>query len=280
MFCTAPAHAIGDSGGCGDWTGGPLGKALKGGSVADVERELLAWVAYAEKSQGILAKVLTTESKRKEWRKQRLRELVEGVHEKGAVCRPGPLVPVALRAGNVEVVRYLIGTPAGVNPRLPPRILFSCEHDYSEDEDLRNRRRKTFELILQTKQVDVHELEEGWTILQRCTEPELLTLFVDHGARLDVVSTRTGQPYNLLDLAVLATVDTDENGVMAKRLHAMERAKLFARLITNSIEGRPIEQRIRWSCNLQIDGKRWNPASCKALSGFVRASSGTFGENQ
>ena len=113
VCCTAPAHAIGDSGGCGDPTSGPLGKALKGGSASDVERELLAWVTYAEKSQGVLRKVLVTETKRQEWRKQRVRELIEGVHEKGAICVPGPLLPVALGAGNVEVARYLVGTPAG-----------------------------------------------------------------------------------------------------------------------------------------------------------------------
>lgn len=278
--CTTPAHAIGDSGGCGDPTSGPLGKALKAGSAADVERELMAWIAYEEKNQGVLRRAFLTDLQKQEWRKRRLRELIEGVHEKGAFCVPGPLLPIALRAGNVEVARYLVGTPAGVSPRLPPRILFSCEHDYSEDEDFRSRRRKAFEAVLQTGQVNLVELEDGWTILQRCTEPELLVLFVQYGARLDVVSNRTGQPYNLLDLAVLAAVDSQEDGGTARRLHGLERARLFARLVTNSIEGRPIEQRIRWACNLQIKGKRWNPVSCNALAGFVKASPGTFGEKE
>lgn len=281
VCCPLPASAIGGSGACGDRTGGPLGNALKTGSVADVERELLAWVTFEENSQSALAKLFSTEQKRQEWRRQRLQELVEGVHEKGAVCRPGPLVLIALRAGNVEVVRYLVNPPMTTPPKLPDRVLFSCSHDYLEDDDLRNRRRKAFEVVLQTGRVDINELGEGdQTILQHCTEPELLTLFVEYGASLDVTSNRSGYPYNLLELAVLAAVDTDENGVTAKRLHAVQRAQLFAGLTSNSIEGRPVERHVRLSCNLQINGKRWNPNTCNALSRFVKATPGTFGPSQ
>ena len=272
VFCllfSPVALAIGDSGGCGDPLSGPLGQALKAGSATDVEREILSWVSREEKRRGTLVNVFTTESQKAQWRKLRTRELIEGVHEKDAFCRPGALLGTALQAGNLEVVRYLTGTPAGVIPKVPPGILFVCEHNYSENDEFRARRRRAFELVLQTHKVDInYQGNGGRTILQSCLEPELIDLFVAYGAPMDI---------SLLDGAVSSAVRTEEDSTIADSLHALERAKIYARLLSYSIQGRDIEQRARQSCNRLINGKRWNQKNCKALSEFIKAEPGTFG---
>ena len=76
----------------------------------------------------------------------------------------------------------------GVSPKVPKKILFvSCKTLYSERGDLRVRRRQAFEVLLKTGQVDLNELDDNFTILERCYEPELVTLFVEYGARTDVI---------------------------------------------------------------------------------------------
>jgi hypothetical protein len=297
-FCAASAaYAIGDSGGCGDVFNTPMGKALKAGSAADVEREIMIWVVAEEKQLDLKEKQGTftsffhslfsrqpsqasTSAQRLQRRQSTILALIEGRHPKYATCRPGALLPIALLEENVEVVRYLTGTPLGVRPKIPAKIHFLCQHKGRyEDEDFRSRRRKAFDLVLRTGQVDINSKDDrGWTILQRCHEPDLIMLFVEHGARLDIASTPSSQPYNLLDLAVQRATDLDEWDRDFEGTHALENARIFARLVTDSIKGRPIEQRIRDSCSSRMNGVRHrNVKTCKELSTFVKATPGTFG---
>ncbi|MES2993456.1 MAG: hypothetical protein V4844_18680, partial [Pseudomonadota bacterium] len=283
-FCAIPmANAIGDSGGCGDPSGGPLGKALKSGRSEDVEREVLNWISYKEKNLGVATKfthlLAGGDKARQQWRQQQALDLLEGTHDKNAVCVPVPLLPVAVRAGNLGVVRFLLGTPMGMSLKMPPGILFSCDYDMLLTDEQRTRRRVAFSLVLDTKLVDVNALQRGRTILQECTEPELVTLFVERGANINVESNANDVPQNLLEIAILDAVGSEEGGYTAKRLHGVERARIYSRLIADSINGRPVERRIRWSCNLRIGEKRWNAETCRQLSTFIKASPGTFGEN-
>ena len=272
------AYAIGDSGGCGNWLQSPLGKSVTSGTAADVERELLATVARQERERGRLRELFSTESDRQRWRQQELQNLIAGVHEKGSACRPGPLLPEALRAGNAEVVRYLLGSPAGVRSQVAPDILFTCKHAYgAETEALRQRRRQAFEWLLQSGQVDVNASKNGQSILENCKEPELVSLFIEHGASLlSESSGRSGDAYSLLDMAILDAVNYQADSTTADTLHGLERARIFARYGARSIEGRVVEQRIRYTCGLVIKDKPWNPEVCTALAQFIHASPGVF----
>ncbi|GAA5162115.1 hypothetical protein [Viridibacterium curvum] len=276
------AHAIGDSGGCGDPLGGPLGKAIKSGPPQEVEHEIARWVDYKEKNLAWTKKLLFLapggDTARQQWRQQQTRNLLEGSHEKDAVCAPGPLLPAAVRSGNLEVVRFLLGSPMGLSLKVPENILFSCDYSILHTDEQRAFRRAAFALILDTRKANVNALWRGRTVLQECNEPELITLFIEHGANTTIETGNPGYKENLLDRAVVDAVGVEEGSYTAKRLHGIERARIYASVLPASIEGRSAEKRANHSCNLFINGKRWNPKTCRELSTFIKASPGTFGE--
>jgi hypothetical protein len=276
--CITTAHAIGDSGGCGDPLSGPLGRALKGGTPQDVESAINTWIDAKQSSAGIVASLAQRARKvggEQGWRRQQTLNLIEGKHEKDASCVPGPLLTVALLAGNVDVVQFLLNRPLGVEPRVPPGILFSC-NDAVEIGAQRASRREAFARILDTKTVDLNESNDrGRTLLLVCRDPQLLALFLERGARLDLQSENRFDP---LDAAIRDAVSTQEGSYTALRMYAVERARLFAKLISGSIRGRSVEAHARYSCNLVVHGQRWNPTTCHELSTFIKAAPGTFGE--
>jgi hypothetical protein len=278
-----PAHAAGGSSGCSDARNGPLGQALKVGKPADVEREITRWLDAREQGLGLgtqATHAVLGEGRRQEWRAQETRNLVEGVQDEAA-CAPTPLLPVAMQAGNLDVVRFLLGKPLGVSPRMPPAILFSCKDEAPQGQDAKARRQEAFTLVLATGAVDMNGRNaEGRTVLQACYEPELLALFVKRGARLDVEIGSGATVRNPLEQAIVDAVQFKEGSPQARRLHGLERARLFAGASGasgGSIRGRPIEARIRGTCNLVLKGRRWNPETCGELAGFIQASPGTFG---
>jgi hypothetical protein len=268
LFATTYAFGIADSGGC---TGTTLGWAIRKGSAADAEREILSWVSRAESNRSLITRLFSSIAFAKRWREQRIVELIEGTN-KHDLCEP--LLHMALRAGNLEVVRYLTGVPAGVRPRVPPMTLFQCEHFYEEDDLFRARRLEAFEVVLRTGQANVNSpYYFGETLLQRCQEPELIRLFIDHGARLEAFdSDHRGR--NLLDFAVIEAVSYDETESFALALHAVERARIFSRYLSIQAE---TERQVRIRCSPHFR-ERWNVISCYELSTFVKATPGTFGE--
>jgi hypothetical protein len=214
------------------------------------------------------------------WRREQVRNLIQGTHEKGAVCVPGPLLVAAVHAGNVEVVRFLLHKPMGVEPQVPGNILFSCNDSHLrsgfDSADARLRRREAFALVLDTGVIDVNAAgPSGRDILHTCHDPELLELFLERGARLD---TESASRFDVLDQAVRDAASYEEGSYTAKRLRGLERARLFSRLVSTSIRGRPVEGQVRRSCNRVVNGQRWNPETCRALATFIKAAPGTFGE--
>lgn len=283
LLCGAPvAHAIGDSGGCGDPLGGPLGRALRTGAPNDVKLEIDRTVDYKERNLSLATRAahrIVGAARRQEWRRKQILNLIEGDQEKDSVCVPGPLLPAAVHAGNLEVVRFLLNRPMGVDPRVGSSILFSCNDGAFLTDSQISRRRQAFKMILDSRAIDLNSRNsEGRTLLQACYASELLELFALRGAHVDVQSGTGVEVTNLLEQAILDAVGFKENTYTARRLNGVARAKLFATLVNNSIQGRPVESRVRHKCDLVIRGERWNPETCRSLATFVKATPGTFGE--
>jgi len=277
-LCAAPSvYGIGDSGGC---IASPLESAVKTGTPADVERELKQWLEIQSQSRSLVAKLSRAIEGVSE--KQRIAKLIEGVHEEGEICRPRALLPLAIRHGNVEVVRLLLGRPLDVKPRIPPHILFVhslCSHESRLDEGQRARRREAHALLLESGEVDVNARSGfGQTILQTCFEPELVSLFIERGARTDVEWGQGIDRLNLIEQAMLEALVVSADGVLADRRHGVARVKLFSSFMSNSTRGRPVEQKLRTKCAFVVSGKRHYAEACRVLSGLVDATPGTFGD--
>ncbi len=260
--------------------GSALEKAVKTGAPVDVEREMLKWLDDQDRRRGLLASVSQALSGVRQ--PQRLARLIEGAHEKDAVCAPRALLPLALNQGNVEVVRFLLGQPLGVKPRVPPHILFAyslCSAESGFDEARRARRREAYALLLEAGDVDVNARSRfGQTVLQTCFEPELVSLFIEKGARTDVESGQGSGRLNLLEQALLDALVVAAEGGNADRRHGLARVRLFASLMSNSVRGRPVERTVRGRCATVLQGQRPYAAACRRLSGLVDATPGTWGE--
>jgi hypothetical protein len=283
VFSTIPvAHAIGGSVGCGgDWIDGPLGKAVTSGTPDEFRRAVTNWIDRAEKEDlGGLGRLqhFASSSARQRWRDKKTLDLLEGNLAKDDGCAPRSQVAAAIRAGNVEVMRFLVGTPMGVSPKVWPITMFhACEYSSSQTEETRARRREAVGLLLESGKVHVNARYRGETILQYCKEPELVTLFIERGAIM-VERGEPGYRENLLDLAIHDAISTEEGGYTAARLHAVERARLFSRHLPPSIEGRRIEQYVRSTCNRDDRDVLGKPNTCRELSTFIKAAPGTFGQ--
>lgn len=192
------------------------------------------------------------------------------------------MLPLALNQGNVEVVRYLLGKPLGVKPRIPPNILFVhslCSPESGFSDDQRARRREAYALLLASGEVDVNARSRfNQTILQTCFEPELVALFIEKGARTDVERGEGIGRLNLIEQAMLDSLVVPSHGPADPR-HGVARVQLFSGVMSNSIRGRPVEERIRWQCTWAPKGdKPLYAQPCRVLSGLVDATPGTFGE--
>lgn len=278
-FIVPAAHAIGDSGGCGDPLDGGLGKALRSGDAQEIEAELNKWLDNREKNLTALKRVAAPAKGTDAWRAGRSRQalnLIEGRHDKNDFCVPGALLPVAMNAGNVEGTRYLLGRPFGVDPGIPQGILFSCNYG-SATEEQRVRRRQTYALVLDTERVDINARlgGRGRTALETCQDVLLLSLFMERGANLD---TESASRFEVLDQAIEAALSGGDIGFTVPKGAALERAKFFSEKLTRSIRGRHIEARVRSACTPTVQGERRNLQACRALATFILATPGTFGE--
>lgn len=211
-------HAFGS--GCSDPLGGPFGKAIKSGSPQDVEREIARWVDYKEKNLAPTKKLLFLapggDTAKQQWRQRQTLNLLEGSHEKDAACAPGPLLPAAISSGNLEVVRFLLGSPMGLSLKIPENILFSCNYSILHTDEQRTLRRAAFALILDSRKAIVNGLWRGRTVLQECYEPELVTLFIEHGANTTIETGDSGYKENLLDRAVMDAAGFEEGSYTAR----------------------------------------------------------------
>lgn len=263
--------------GCGNRLHSPLGKALTTGTTEELETAIQKWLDYKEKIKNV------PQNDKMQWRAHEVKNLIEGQHEKDAVCELGPLLSVAAQAGNLDVVRYLLDTPMGIKPSIPADILFSCgdgTYDVNMTHEQQIRRREAFALILDTNALDVNSRRNGLTPIQACVAPELLSLFLERGANPNVVfNSAAYSNVSLLDKAVDDAVGYKEGSWTARRLRGFDRAKLFASVGMDSIVGHSIETKVRYLCNLVINEERWNDNTCRELSKFIKASAGTFGNN-
>ena len=166
----------------------------------------------------------------------------------------------------------------GLSPKVPENILFSCGYPILDTDEQRALRRAAFALVLDTRKANVNAIWRGRTILQECYEPELVTLFIEYGANATVETGGPGDKENILDQAVIEALRIEEGSYTAKRLHGVERARIYASIIPASIEGRSAETHANVLCNLVLNSGRWNPNTCRELSTFIKAALGTFGE--
>lgn len=282
LSIAANTYAIGDSGGCGDPLAGSLGEALRSGTPEQLENTIRKWVALKEEHLSTKEKLAFLfnggNDARARWRAKQIENIIEGVHEKNASCVPGPLFPIAVHAGNIAVVRFLLSEPMGVSPTISTDFLFACETSQTMKDEERQRRLKAYEFVLDAKKIDLHEERYAIAALWACKEPDLLTLFLKRGAKPNVLDSRRGGQV-FLENAVLDAVGYEEGGYIARKLHGIERARIFSELGLTTIAGSPVEMEVRRKCNHVINGKRWNENTCKTLATFVNASHGTFGDD-
>jgi hypothetical protein len=274
------AYAIG--GGCVDTLGGSLGAAIKTGLPQDLEREIAKRVDYKQERLGFSKKLVLAaggEPARLTWRREAALKLIEGKFDYNEHCSPGPLLEAAVRFGNLEIIRYLLGSPMGLNPEVPEGILFACNDSDLRTDEQKARRREAMALILDLGKANVHSKLRDRTILQECTEPGLIQLFIERGADVTVETGDPGRKVNLLDAAVMDAMGFDENSYTQKWLHGIERARIYARILPATIVGRSSERRIAGSCTQLIGGKPWNPRTCRELATFIKASPGTFAQD-
>lgn len=281
------AYAIGDSGGCNP-DASPLGRALKHGAPQDLENVIVRFIDSQEEKL-VLKKLQFMlpggDEARQSWRQEMARTVLEGTYKRKTSCRRGHLLPVAIRNANLEVVRYLLGSPMGLTLNVPEDILFNCKYTspfYTDDQ--RRRRRDAFALILQMKKADVNApVGKGAMVsdylLGVCNEPELIELFLEYGADASLEYGVRGKEENLRDRAILDALRVMEGGSVARNYHGVERARIYSRILGPSIEGRHVEERARRFCNQLIGGERWNSNTCRELSTFIKAAPGTFGED-
>lgn len=263
------ALAIGDSGGCLDLGRQPLGKALREGTPQDVDAAILQRVDHEAPRFSLTYS-----------REQGILNLIQASYKKPPPCAPNALLYYALDAGNAEVVRHLVGTPLGVKPRVPPYVLFSCNTQWNITPETRAARRRAYAVLFERNLVDVHATRNGASALAVCKEPELVSLYLEQGARPDVDLNQASERINYLEMAMLDALQIDEDSHAARWLHALERIKLFSQYMPASIEGRPFQSHIRKSCSLTIGGKPWNPKTCEALQTLVRGAPALVAEEK
>lgn len=255
------AHAIGDSGGCSDFDRQPLGKALKVGTPQEVEAAIQIAV---DRNAPRFSPTYS--------RQTAILDLIQASYKERPPCAPNPLLLYALDAGNVEVVRYLLDAPFGQKIQVPQYVLFHCQTHWDITPEGREARRRAYSVLFDRKVVDVQLLRNGVSVLGRCAEPELVSLYLENGARPDVDVRRATGTVNYLEMAMYDALTFDEDSNTAKDLHALERIRLFSKYMPASIEGRPFQTWNRASCSRIIGGKPWNRKTCEALQTLVRGA--------
>ncbi|TWO64464.1 hypothetical protein FN976_28045 [Caenimonas sedimenti] len=271
---TSAAHAIG--GGCGDWLERPMGKAATSGTPADVQREITTWLDAKAKEVSLLQslKHFASGLAKQRWRERWLQGLMfSGLSSEDEVCAPGPLLPAAIRAGNLEVVRFLTGSPLGVKPDIPPYVLFNaCDFIYSPASGELARRRAAVALLLDSRKVNLNATYRDRPILHMCKAPELVSLYVERGADTRYEEGEGVYRKNLLEIAVGEAMRFSED-TTTDTVQGVERARIFASVLAPTITGRT-QEHVREACNRSPP---WNPKTCRALSTFIQAPAGTFG---
>lgn len=265
------AHAIGDSAGCPNPIDTRLGQALDHGSPSAVENILLGALEYHEKQLGRF----TTDATRKEFRRKNTLELLDSPAKSG--CYTGPVLNFAAKGGNLEVVRYLLGSPLGITLNVRPDTLATvCDthHVFHRDtpEEI-ERRKATVNLLMDSGKVDIHAVVGGKTILQWCKNPDLIPLLIERGADVNVEY----DGHNLLDVAVMDAAQDWGDDFFKTRLRGLERAKIFAKLLPATIVDRLAEKEVMSWCTRGVNSTAWTSHACREMATFIKASPGVFG---
>lgn len=266
------AHAIGDSAGCPNPIDTRLGQALDHGSPSAVENILLGALEYHEKQLGRF----TTDATRKELLRKKKIQLMEGPYHTYD-CSPGPVLNFAAKGGNLEVVRYLLGSPLGITLNVRPDTLATvCDthHVFHRDtpEEI-ERRKATINLLMDSGKVDIHAVVGGKTILQWCKNPDLIPLLIERGADVNVEY----DGHNLLDVAVMDAAQDWGDDFFKTRLRGLERAKIFAKLLPATIVDRLAEKEVMSWCTRGVNSTAWTSHACREMATFIKASPGVFG---
>lgn len=272
------AHGMGEQRDCGDFLATPLGKAATDGTPAQLEAAIRS--RLADEEQALLAakpylsgqlQVQALEASRP----FHIKLLIAG-ESQNRHCA-APLLTVAAVAGNVDAVRYLLGSPLGTQPWLPPDILQHCDGGpWAHGGDSARRdagRRQAFAVLLDSERVDVNKPFGGRYPLGTCRDPALVALYLERGAKVDIPLMFSGGAKTLVELAVRDAIKPPAG---SDPMDGVERAKLFAEAGVSRRLGHSIEQHLRRACHRRADGLA-DDRVCKALAGIVEAPPDTFG---
>ena len=281
------ALAIGDSGGCGNVRNSPLGKAVIGGTPEEVVLAIREFITNQERDRKHWDR-LETRRKNKapfDWQERMTRLVIEGNYPPG-FCGLGSLLRIAANAGNVEVVSYFLEPPISADPNdafiktqngtILSTIFMDCQHNSRMTDSQRERRLMAFQRLLEAKGSNINiQTEYGVTALRSCHEPELVRLYLTHGADPNI----GGNPNDhrtVLEIALVDAIQFLPGSEPIERLKGLDRARVFAEFGIDSIIGRPVEKYIDNRCN-DRDGLGWHKDTCKTLSTFIKATPGVFG---
>jgi hypothetical protein len=286
LLLSQPALALGGTG-CGSLEGSPLGKAAREGNRAQFDRAIQDMVADDERSLGrpVVIKLSMQSRGLEKWRLDRTRSILNGNHPPRTACGWGPLLPLAVNAGNLEVVRYLLNHPVGVDPiaaeyvkgRLHRTMFMTCRYDSTMDDDRRQRRLQAFAMALESNKSALNTIsDDGYTALKGCNEPEIVSLYLSYGAD-PTLGLRPNEP-NLLEVAIRDAIGFQPGSYTDQSRHGLSRVRLWAQHGMKSIVGRPSEREIEFTCN-DGWGLGWHMDTCRTLATFIEASPGVFGRD-
>lgn len=287
FYCVSvTVFAIGDSGGGGGSCApfdGPLADAVRKGQPAKVISEINALVDSREQKVDlllVLKEKLNGSAKKSESERRQVstREILEGGYGR---CASPSLLDEAVNAGNIEVVRFFLNRPMGIELADPNFFPLTCKDGSKFSENERARRLEAFSMVLQANVFDINSPNlDGRTVLETCTEPELRSLLVKNGARtgINVESRSETKAWSLLEKSIYNVLIYDEepSSRWRERQKEIDKIKKIAKSTTSSIRDGKMESIARKYCHQYIGERPWNPKTCRQLSYFIKSSPGTF----
>lgn len=260
IACSQMAYAIGDSGGCGSVENSALGQALMYGSAAEAERQIQIRVEEQPTDYLAFLKLFLRGGNLHDWKIRNTKEVIAGTTR--TLCSPGPLLRVAVSAGNVEVVKHLLTHPAGVDPNGPifdkngsiySTLFMSCRTGVPLSGGARERRRLTFQLALEASGSDINFVDAtGRTAISTCFEADLVELYLSHGAKLPM-----GQQ-SLLDSSISRAVSASSPVEKKEGLRIVD---MFLR----TSKDRSVSKRTEWEI-CSVCTREGNEGFCKDLA--------------
>lgn len=182
-------------------------------------------------------------------------------------CSKQPLLDLAVGAGNVEVVKYLLGPPYHVDPRTALPFCKEYEHTWPANP----MRLEAARLVLRALGGNINLTVQGRTTpLARCHSPQIVQLYLENGAIID----QGERGANALEVAIGDALGWDPAPGPGARMHAMERVRLYVRFGHASIMGRRSEKGFRDRCATARE--TWVTEHCRELARLIRHTEGTF----